>query len=97
LDRITREYAGKTIVIVTHGRFIDGSFIYFLGLNMLKQLPIVLDAQNTSITHWHQAHFPGYGRDDPQWCLHTYNDHAHLNSLKIPPLFLKFSFCKAKE
>ncbi len=81
LDRITHKHAGKTIVIVTHGRFIDGSFIYFLGLNTLRQLPIVLNTQNTSITHWYQAHFPGYGRDDPQWCLNAYNDHTHLNSI----------------
>ncbi len=81
LNRVAYEYAGKTIVIVTHGRFIDGSFIYFLGLNTLRQLPIVLNTQNTSITHWYQAHFPGYGRDDPQWCLNAYNDHTHLNRL----------------
>jgi hypothetical protein len=65
----------------THGRFIDGSFIYFLGLNTLKQLPIVLNIKNTSITHWYQAQFQGYGRDDPQWCLNAYNDHTHLSRL----------------
>lgn len=81
LDRITREYSGKTIVLVTHGRLIGSSLISFLGLNMLKQLPIVLDTQNTSITHWHLAHFPGYGRDYPQWCLHSYNDYAHWKDL----------------
>lgn len=81
LDRITREYAGKTIVLVTHGRFADSVFIRFLGLNAFRQLPIVLDNKNTSITHWHLAHFPGYGRDEPQWCLRAYNDHMHLNGI----------------
>jgi len=81
LDRITREHAGKTIVLVTHGQFIISSFLRFLGLNTLKQLPIVLDLQNTSITHWHLAHFPGYGRDYAQWCLHSYNDYAHWRDL----------------
>lgn len=32
----------------------------------LKQLPIVLNTENASITHWHLAHFPSYGRDYPQ-------------------------------
>src|SRR6266568_969285 len=77
-------YAGKTIVLVTHGGVIDSLFIYFQGLTLLKQLPIALDAQNTSITHWQQAHFPGYRRVEPQWCLHSYNDHAHLNNAQMP-------------
>jgi len=81
LDRITREYADKTIVLVTHGRLIGSSFISFLGLNTLKQLPIVLDNKNTSITHWQLAHFPGYGRDYAQWCLHSYHDYAHWKDL----------------
>lgn len=83
LDRIIREHAGKTIVLVTHGRVIGNSFIRFLGLNTFQQLPIVLDVRNTSITHWHLDHFPGYGRDYPQWCLHSLNDCAHLNALTI--------------
>lgn len=84
LDRLIQNYAGKSIVIVTHGRVIDASFIYFFGLNTHRQLPIVLNAQNTSITHWHQAQFSGYGRDDPQWCLSAYNDHIHLDSSQMP-------------
>jgi probable phosphoglycerate mutase len=84
LDRMTRAYAGQTIVLVTHGGVIDSSFIYFQGLTPLKQLPIVLDAHNTSITHWQQAHFPGYRRAEPQWCLHVYNDYAHLANAQRP-------------
>ncbi len=36
LDRIIREHAGKTIVIVCHGGVIDGSFLYFFQLHTLS-------------------------------------------------------------
>lgn len=81
LDRLAQCHVGKTIIVVTHGRVIECSFLYFLGMNAFKQLPIVLDIKNTSITHWHLDHFPGYGHDGPQWCLHTYNDYAHLKEI----------------
>ncbi len=78
LDRLIRAYDGKTIVIVCHGRVIDASFIYFLGLSTIKQLPIVLDPYYTSITHWYRGYFDGYGWQESHWCLKRYNDYDHL-------------------
>jgi 2,3-bisphosphoglycerate-dependent phosphoglycerate mutase len=78
LDRLIRAYDGKTIVIVCHGRMIDASFVYFLGLSTFKQLPIVLDHHYTSITHWYRGYFDGYAWQESRWCLKRYNDHDHL-------------------
>jgi 2,3-bisphosphoglycerate-dependent phosphoglycerate mutase len=68
-DRITRDYEGKTVVIVCHGWVIETSFVYCLGLSMLKSWPI--HVQSTSITHWY--------RDDGrrQWHLYRHADQAH--------------------
>ncbi len=78
LDRLIRAYDSKTIVIVCHGRVIDASFIYFMGLNTFKQLPIVLDHHDTSITHWYRGYFDGYRWQESPWCLKRYNDYDHL-------------------
>ncbi len=78
LDRILREYAGKSIVIVGHGGIVNASFIYFLGLTMFKYPPIVLNTRNTALTHWCQGPFEGYGRAEPQWFLERFNGYRHL-------------------
>ncbi|GHO57474.1 histidine phosphatase family protein [Ktedonobacter robiniae] len=52
LDRILREYAGQSIVVVCHGGTVNVSFIYFLGLSLLKYPPI-LEAMLTVTTHAH--------------------------------------------
>jgi 2,3-bisphosphoglycerate-dependent phosphoglycerate mutase len=78
LDRFMRVYDGKTLVVICHGRVIDASFIYFQGLNPFKQLPIVLNIENTSITHWQLDVFDGFGWSEPHWCLRSYNDVLHL-------------------
>ena len=81
LDRITREYQDKTIVIVVHGGILNATFIYFMGLSLLKPPPIRLVSHNTAITHWHRSRFDDYGRQRPTWCLRRYDDHAHLQGL----------------
>jgi 2,3-bisphosphoglycerate-dependent phosphoglycerate mutase len=85
LNRITQEYAGKTIVIVCHGGIIDCSFIFFLGLSSLFFPRALFSTHNTSITHW----FRGTYADLPEsWILEHYNDTMHLRDLdsevKIP-------------
>lgn len=85
LNRITQEYAGKTIVIVCHGGIIDCSFIYCLGLSSLFFPRAFFATHNTSITHW----FRGSYTDTPEsWILECYNDTMHLRDLdsevKIP-------------
>lgn len=78
LDRLIRAYDGKTIVMVCHGRVIDASFVYFMGLNAFKQLPVTLDHQYASITHWYRGYFDGYAWQESHWCLKRYNDYDHL-------------------
>lgn len=80
LDRILRQYADRTIVMVCHGGIINVSFMLFLGLTMLNYPPIVLNTRNTALTHWRQGLFEGMGRTEPQWILEYFNDYQHLQS-----------------
>lgn len=78
-NRVTRQHQGKTIVIVCHGGVIDGSFIYFFGLNPMAPPDTGFYTYNTSITHWQQ-----YSRDDhTRWRLLSYNDWFHLRGLGV--------------
>jgi 2,3-bisphosphoglycerate-dependent phosphoglycerate mutase len=75
LDRISREHAGKHIVIVCHGGVIDGSLIYFMNLPTLRLPGFELYTHNTSITHWQLHRRASVTR----WRLMKYNDIAHLH------------------
>lgn len=75
LERITRQYEGKDIVVVCHGGVIDTSFVYFFGMDR-RTLPIAgFHTRNTSITLWEWVRHRGRMR----WRLGYYNDHAHLH------------------
>ncbi len=80
LARITKEYAGKTIVVVCHGGIIDASFLHFFGMNGLAFPQAGFATQNTSLTHWEFTMYHGTMR----WRLVTYNDAAHLKPLGRP-------------
>ena len=80
LDRIARQHRDKSVVIVCHGGVIEGSFVYFFGLNSLAGLPVRFNTHNTSITHW--KHDPP-GDPSPRWRLMRYNDDAHLRGMDI--------------
>lgn len=76
IDRLTRQYEGKSLVIVCHGGVISITFSYFLGLPVLQyQSPPNLirlgSCQNTSITHWRKG--------QQGWILLRFNDYAHLD------------------
>ena len=79
LDRIIREYEGKTIVIVCHGGVIGVSFLYFLGTGSLQYPQAGFDTDNTSITHW--ARRTSSGRP-ARWRLKCYNDDMHLRDIR---------------
>ena len=81
LDRIARQHRDKSVVIVCHGGVIEGSFVYFFGLNSLAGLPVRFNTHNTSITHW--KHDPP-SDPAPRWRLMRYNDSAHLKGLGDP-------------
>ena len=77
LERIAREHAGRTIVLVTHGGFIDAAFIHFFRLAPALP-PTQLSTTHASITHWqHRRRW----NDTPGWHLICFNDVAHLRDI----------------
>ncbi|WP_052887499.1 histidine phosphatase family protein [Thermogemmatispora carboxidivorans] len=80
LQRITHEYAGKTIVVVCHGGVIDGSFIYFFGLSSFSLPSVRFYTENTSITHWY--HGTSFLQERACWHLRSYNDTCHLRGME---------------
>lgn len=78
LDRVLREYEGKTIVIVCHGGVIGISFLYFFGINTVQYPRTGFDTTNTSITHWRKT---TYQDRPPRWRLIHYNDDMHLRDI----------------
>jgi len=81
LERVARDHAGRTVVIVTHGGFVDGAFVHFLGLGADSFPPVQFATRHTSITHWQQR-----PRWDGVigWRLVTFNDAAHLRDIDAP-------------
>jgi probable phosphoglycerate mutase len=80
LDRIAREHEGETVVVVTHGGFIDAAFLVFFGVGTLVQPPFELYTHNTSITQWERhTHEDGA----PRWRLVRYNDDLHVRDIFV--------------
>ncbi len=79
LDRITRQYEGKTIVIVCHGGVIGISFLYFFGMSTINLPQVGLDTYNTSITHWAKR---SSNNRAARWWLVRYNDDMHLRDMR---------------
>ena len=85
-DRVTREYAGKTVVLVTHGGVIDTSINVFFQLNTLTVPSFALYTHNTSITEWELEHRGGFHEHSQvtemaRWRLVRYNDDFHIRDL----------------
>ena len=78
LDRITRDHADKTIVVVCHGGVIQAAFVYFMQLSSFMPPPVEFHDYNTAITHW--QYLPRENRP-PRWSLERYNDAAHLRGM----------------
>jgi probable phosphoglycerate mutase len=77
LDRLSREYAGRTLVLFTHGGVIDTSFLVFFGLPTLTVPNVRFFSYNTSITHWQHTTW----RDIKRWRLVRYNDDLHARDI----------------
>lgn len=77
LDRVVAEHAGQTVVLVTHGGFVDGAFVHFLGLAKGRYLPAMFATRHASITRWERRE-----RWDGRvgWRLLGFNDDAHLRA-----------------
>ncbi|MEM8530555.1 MAG: histidine phosphatase family protein [Chloroflexota bacterium] len=72
LNRILSAYEGKSILIMTHGVFIQASFAYFFGFSLAIPQQAVPEVNKTSITHWFERHAN-------KWVLERVNDHHHLD------------------
>ena len=72
LNRILQAHIGKTIVVLTHGAFIQVSFMYFFGYGEATLDRAMPEIRRTSITHWYQND----GED--RWNLERSNDCHHL-------------------
>jgi probable phosphoglycerate mutase len=76
LDRVTRDYAGKTVVLVTSGGVIHATFLVFFALPSLQPPHAWFATENASITTWEQRPW----RNQPDvWTLLRYNDTSHLS------------------
>lgn len=72
LNRIVQTHAGKTVVIMTHGAFIQMSFMYFFGFGEAVLDRAMPEIRRTSITHW-------YLDAKERWNLERSNDCHHLS------------------
>jgi len=70
LQRIAREHAGETVVVVGHGGTVGASFVALGHLDMRRGVDVTHEAANTSITEWRWA--------EGDWRLVRFNDAAHL-------------------
>jgi 2,3-bisphosphoglycerate-dependent phosphoglycerate mutase len=73
LNRVLQTHAGKTIVVVSHGAFIQVAFGFFFGYGEANLDRAAPEIRRTSITHWYRLD------DDPRWTLERSNDYAHLS------------------
>ena len=72
LNRVLQADAGETIVVVSHGAFIQLAFHFFFGhgeANLDRATP---EIRRTSISHWYKP------EDDSRWTLERSNDYGHL-------------------
>jgi 2,3-bisphosphoglycerate-dependent phosphoglycerate mutase len=74
LNRIVTEHVGRTVVLMTHGGFIQVAFQYFFGYGDAAFRRAYPAAGHTSITHWHQE------TGTERWVLESSNDRHHLHS-----------------
>jgi 2,3-bisphosphoglycerate-dependent phosphoglycerate mutase len=72
LNRIIENHQGKTIILLSHGVFIQVSFAYFFGYNMAILPRAAPKITKTSITHWFKADHQN------KWILERSNDYHHL-------------------
>ena len=73
LNRILHEHEGKTILVLTHGAFIQTSFAYFFGYSIAIPQRAISEIKRTSITHWFKA------ESLTRWVLERSNDCHHLD------------------
>jgi probable phosphoglycerate mutase len=73
VNRVLQAHKGKTIVVVSHGAFIQVTFGFFFGYGEASLDRATAEIRRTSITHWHQPD------GDTRWTLQRSNDYSHLS------------------
>ncbi|MEZ4669736.1 MAG: histidine phosphatase family protein [Anaerolineae bacterium] len=71
LNRILTDHNDQTILVVTHGAFIQVTFAYFFGLTLAVPQRAAPEIRRTSITHWYQS------SGSIRWFLERSNDDHH--------------------
>lgn len=74
LNRVVNEYQDKTILMLSHGAFIQVSFAYFFGYSIAVPQRAVPEISRTSITYWLHTGKSNSNR----WVLKYANDRHHL-------------------
>lgn len=77
LERMVRDHAGQTVVIVCHGGVVSAASLSLMS-HVMHASPVRLQPENTSITEWLRP-----ASDDPggdRWMLIRFNDFAHIGS-----------------
>jgi probable phosphoglycerate mutase len=72
MHRILSAHEGKTILVVTHGAFIQVTFAYFFGYSIAVPQRAAAEINRTSITHWLKT-------EQNKWLLKRSNDYHHLD------------------
>jgi probable phosphoglycerate mutase len=75
LDRLHRDYEGRTVVAVCHAGVIMASMRILLGIGH-ADISAQLRPTNTGLTEWEQ--------DGDRWTLRSYNETDHLLGLAPP-------------
>jgi probable phosphoglycerate mutase len=75
LERLAREYEGRTVVAVCHAGVIMASMRMFLDIGQ-PGIVARLRPRNTGLTEWQWE--PGLDR----WTLHSFNEAGHLLALR---------------
>ena len=71
LNRILQAHEGKTIVMLTHGAYIQVTFSYFFGFGEASNQWATAEIRRTSITHWYKL------PEQKRWTLERSNDCHH--------------------
>jgi 2,3-bisphosphoglycerate-dependent phosphoglycerate mutase len=81
LARLAHTHEDRTVVAVTHGGVIDGSFVHFLGLREASFPGAHFATRHTSLTQWQRR---PHGGPAGGWRLMIYNDAMHLADVDRP-------------
>jgi probable phosphoglycerate mutase len=79
LERLARVHENLSVVAVTHGGLIDGSFVHFLRLGTVSFPGAQLATRHTSLTHWQRRRSTAGTAGG--YRLVVFNDSMHLRDI----------------